>query len=119
LFKNLDFFRWILKEMMKLMSNENWIETCSVDGIDEEDVIRFDQGDRTFAIYRTAKSEYYATDGYCTHERFHLANGLVKGHTIECPKHTGRLDFTTGAAKRAPICNDIKIASGKVFIKID
>ncbi|MCD9023729.1 MocE family 2Fe-2S type ferredoxin [Cohnella silvisoli] len=102
---------------------EGWIETCAVDDIDEEDVIRFDYGDRTFALYRTEDSEYYATDGYCTHEKFHLADGLVMGNTIECPKHNGRFDYTTGEAKRAPVCvrlqtYPVKIQAGKLFVKI-
>lgn len=106
------------------MNHEDWIETCAVDDIDEEDVIRFDHGDRTFAVYRTDKGEFYATDGYCTHEKFHLADGLVMGTQIECPKHNGRLDFKTGEPKRAPICEKIKtypvrVEAGKVFIKID
>lgn len=101
-----------------------WIEACLIDEIDEEDVIRFDHGDRTFAIYRTEDDEIYATDGYCTHEKVHLADGLVMGKYIECPKHNGRFNFTTGEAKRAPVCVNIKtypvkIAEGKVFIKID
>ncbi|OCT15223.1 Rieske family ferredoxin [Paenibacillus pectinilyticus] len=103
---------------------EGWIEACEVDEIDEEDVIRFDHGNRTFAIYRTAKSDFYATDGYCTHEKFHLSDGLVMGNMIECPKHNGRFDYTTGAAKRRPVCVDlmtypVKIEDDKIFIKID
>jgi 3-phenylpropionate/trans-cinnamate dioxygenase ferredoxin subunit len=106
------------------MNRENWMEACAVDEIDEEDVIRVDYGERTFAIYRTDKNEFYATDGYCTHEKVHLANGLVIGSQIECPKHNGRLDFTTGEPKRAPICKKIKtypvmVEADKVFIKID
>ena len=31
----------------------DWIEACAADDIDEEDVIRFDHGGRTYAIYRT------------------------------------------------------------------
>jgi 3-phenylpropionate/trans-cinnamate dioxygenase ferredoxin subunit len=105
------------------MENTEWILACETDDIDEEDVIRFDYGDRTFALYRTAKNEYYATDGYCTHERFHLSGGLVMGHIIECPKHNGRFDFTTGAAKRAPVCVNlvtypVKVEAGKVYIRI-
>lgn len=106
------------------MGQEVWVKACAADDIDEEDVIRFDHGDQSFAIYRTADNKFYATDGYCTHERFHLANGLVMDHIIECPKHNGRLDFTTGKAKRAPICEDIKtfqvkVESGEVYIKIE
>ncbi|MEQ4486186.1 Rieske 2Fe-2S domain-containing protein [Cohnella silvisoli] len=58
--------------------------------------------DLTFAVYRSADSRYYATDGYCTHEKFRLANGLVMGNTIERPKHNGSFDYTSVAAKRAP-----------------
>lgn len=106
------------------MAGVQWIDACAMDDIEEEDVIRFDHGDRSFAIYRTADSQFYATDGYCTHQRFHLANGLVMGSIIECPKHNGRFDFTTGAAKRAPVCIDVKtypvkVEADRVYIKID
>ncbi|WP_199616191.1 MocE family 2Fe-2S type ferredoxin [Paenibacillus alkalitolerans] len=105
------------------MALEGWIETCAAGEIDEEDVIRFDYGGRTFAIYRTEKNEYYATDGFCTHEKVHLADGLVMGNLIECPKHNGRFDITTGEAKRAPVCVSlktypVKIEAGKVYINV-
>jgi 3-phenylpropionate/trans-cinnamate dioxygenase ferredoxin subunit len=106
---------------MELM---DWIETCLVEDIEEEDLIRFDYKDRSFAIYRTEDDKVYATDGFCTHEKIHLENGLVMGNTIECPKHNGRFDFTTGEPKRAPICKalktyPVKVEDGKIFIKID
>ncbi|QJD87356.1 MocE family 2Fe-2S type ferredoxin [Cohnella herbarum] len=105
------------------MSNGIWIEACEVDDIEVEDVIRFDHEDRTFAIYRTEKGDFFASDGYCTHEKFHLSNGLVMGNLIECPKHNGRFDIPTGQAKRAPVCVDlktypVKIEDDKVFIQI-
>jgi len=100
-----------------------WIEVCRVDEIDAEDVIRFDHGGRTFCVYRSAADAYYATDGLCTHEGFHLAEGLVIGHIIECPKHNGRFDYRTGEAKGAPACihlrtYPVKVEAGKVFIDL-
>ncbi len=100
-----------------------WIETVDVKEIDAEDVIRFDYENHTYAIYSNDKGEYFATDGYCPHQKVHLADGLVMGNIIECPKHNGRLDFTTGEAKRAPICHTIKtypvkLEAGKLFIEI-
>ncbi len=82
----------------------DWTDVCDADEIDPEDVIRFDHDGRTFAIYRSAKGEVFATDGLCTHERVHLAEGLVIGDTIECPKHNGRFNYRTGAPLRAPVC---------------
>ena len=72
---------------------KEWIEACEADEVEEEDVIRFDHGGRTFAIYRLDDDEYFATDGLCTHEQVHLADGLVMDDIIECPKHNGRFDI--------------------------
>jgi 3-phenylpropionate/trans-cinnamate dioxygenase ferredoxin subunit len=100
-----------------------WIEACEADDIDEEDVIRFDHGERTFAIYRSPDDEYFATDGLCTHEKVHLADGLVMADIIECPKHNGRFNYKTGEARRAPACVNlrtypVKIENGKVHLQI-
>jgi 3-phenylpropionate/trans-cinnamate dioxygenase ferredoxin component len=102
---------------------EGWIKTCKVDDIELEDVMRFDHGGRTFAIYRTSDDKFFATDGLCTHQEVHLADGFVMENIIECPKHNGRFDFTTGKAKGAPVCVDLKtypakVEGGEVFIRI-
>ena len=76
--------------------DEGWIDACSTGDLAPEDVLRFDHGDRTFAIYRTADDRHYATDGLCTHARVHLAGGLVMDEIIECPKHNGRFNYKTG-----------------------
>ena len=49
--------------------------------------------------------------------------GLLVDDIIECPKHNGRFDYRTGAAKGAPVCVDLKIyqaktENGKVFINL-
>jgi 3-phenylpropionate/trans-cinnamate dioxygenase ferredoxin component len=103
--------------------NGDWIKTCNVDDIEPEDVMRFDHGDRSFAIYRTRDHRFYATDGFCTHARVHLAGGLVMEKIIECPKHNGRFDFTTGQAQGAPACINlktypVKIEAGEIFIQL-
>jgi 3-phenylpropionate/trans-cinnamate dioxygenase ferredoxin subunit len=101
----------------------NWISACAADAVDPEDVTRFDHGPRTFAIYRSPEDGYYATDGLCTHESVHLADGLVMDNIIECPKHNGRFDYTTGQAKGAPVCVNlktypVKIEDGTVLIDL-
>nr|WP_314085669.1 MocE family 2Fe-2S type ferredoxin [uncultured Shinella sp.] len=103
--------------------SDNWIEVCAANDIDEEDVIRFDHAGRTFAIYRSPEDTYHATDGLCTHEKIHLADGLVMDHIIECPKHNGRFNYKTGEAKGAPVCIDlrtypVKVEGGTVFINV-
>ncbi len=100
-----------------------WIPVCAVDDIDPEDVMRFDHAGRTFAVYRSAKGEVFATDGLCTHEQVHLADGLVIDDTIECPKHNGRFNYRTGAPLRAPVCVALatypaRVVDGRIEIHV-
>jgi 3-phenylpropionate/trans-cinnamate dioxygenase ferredoxin subunit len=100
-----------------------WIEVCEKDDIDEEDVMRFDHGGKTYAVYRSPEDTFHATDGLCSHEKIHLADGLVMDDIIECPKHNGRFDYKTGAAKGAPVCVNlqtypVKVEGGSVFIQV-
>jgi 3-phenylpropionate/trans-cinnamate dioxygenase ferredoxin subunit len=100
------------------------MSVCNVNDIELEEVRRFDVEKKTFAIFRSPEGRFFATDGLCTHEAVHLADGLVMDHTIECPKHNGVFDYTTGAAKGAPVCINlrtypIKIEGGMVHIEID
>lgn len=101
----------------------HWIEVCAADDIDEEDVLRFDHGGQTYAVYRSPEDKYFATDGLCTHEKIHLADGLVMNDIIECPKHNGRFNYKTGAALGAPVCVNLKTYAVKledniVYIKL-
>ena len=100
-----------------------WLEVCASSFLKPEDVIRFDHEEQTYAIYRTAEGALYATDGQCTHGKTHLAEGLVKGTLIECPKHNGRFDITDGSPQRKPVCVALKTYparehDGKLFIEL-
>jgi 3-phenylpropionate/trans-cinnamate dioxygenase ferredoxin subunit len=92
----------------------NWVPACAVDDVEEEDVIRFDHGGATYAIYRAPDGGFFATDGLCTHEHVHLADGLVMDDTIECPKHNGRFNYKTGQALRAPVCVNLRVYPTRV-----
>jgi 3-phenylpropionate/trans-cinnamate dioxygenase ferredoxin subunit len=101
-----------------------WIDVCAPDEIDREDVMRFDHGPATYAIYHAPDGSFHATDGLCTHERVHLADGLVMDDTIECPKHNGRFNYRTGAPLRAPVCvalrrHSVRVAGGRVQLGLE
>lgn len=106
------------------MSSETdgWTLVGPADEIEEEDVMRFDVGDRTYAVYCT-EDGYFATDGLCTHEDQHLADGLVIDDIIECPLHQGRFHIPTGQARGAPVCIDlatypVKVEGGVIYIRL-
>jgi Na+-transporting NADH:ubiquinone oxidoreductase subunit F len=86
---------------------EGWVEVCAVTDLGQPDVIRFDHGKKTFAVYRDEHGQLHATDGVCTHGNTHLADGLVIGDQIECSKHNGRYNLHDGSPARAPICRGL------------
>ena len=102
---------------------DGWVEACAVEDIEPEDVIEVDCGGRTFAIYRSPQDTFHATDPLCTHERANLADGLVQGDIIECPKHNGRFNYKTGEARGAPVCVNlrtypVRVENERVFVEI-
>jgi 3-phenylpropionate/trans-cinnamate dioxygenase ferredoxin component len=104
------------------MTENPWLFVCNEDDIDEEDLMRFDHDGRTFAVYFT-EGKHYATDGMCTHEDQHLAEGFVMGDIIECPLHQGQFHIPTGKALAEPVCVDlktypVKVDDGKLYINL-
>jgi 3-phenylpropionate/trans-cinnamate dioxygenase ferredoxin subunit len=102
---------------------ENWVDAGAADAVDAEDVIGFNHGGNSYAIYRSPENQYFATDGLCTHEQVELADGLVMGDIIECPMHNGRFDYKTGEAKGAPACVNlktypVKVEGGRILINL-
>ncbi len=100
-----------------------WVEICAAADLGPAEVIRFDHGKRTYALYRDGDGELFATDGVCTHGNTHLAGGLVIGKMIECPKHNGRFNLRDGSPARAPVCRGlttypIEERGGRLHLKV-
>ena len=98
----------------------DWIDACATEDIDQEDLLVWNHGGHSYAIYRTAKG-FFATDGLCTHEDESLADGMVIDCVIECPLHGGRFDICTGKALSAPVhvdlkTYDVKVENGRVYV---
>ena len=62
-------------------------------------VVRVD--DREIAIFNLAGS-YYAMDDVCTHDGGPLAEGVIDGTVVECPRHGARFDIRTGGVLAMP-----------------
>ena len=56
-------------------------------------VVRLD--DQEVAIFNLAGT-YYAMDDVCTHDGGPLAEGVIEGDVIECPRHGAWFDIATG-----------------------
>ena len=47
-------------------------------------------------ICHTTDGAFYAVDNTCTHDDGSLADGVLDGTAIECPRHGARFDVKTG-----------------------
>jgi MocE subfamily Rieske [2Fe-2S] domain protein len=102
---------------------DRWIDVSASSELANNDVIRFDAGEHTFAIYRLDDGQLRATDGLCSHAKVHLCGGLVSDGIIECPKHNGRFDIVTGKALSRPVTVDLSVhevreVDGRIELRI-
>lgn len=100
-----------------------WIDVCALEEIEPEGTRRFDHEGRTFVIVRGPGQEVFCLDELCTHEKVHLAGGLVIDGVIECPKHAAQFDCRTGEVLMGPACVDLgtwpaKVEGGRVLVEV-
>lgn len=100
-----------------------WIVVCALDELEPESARRFDHAGRTFVIVRGPGEEVFCLDGLCTHEKVHLADGLVMDGVIECPKHAAQFDYRTGEVLVGPACIDLRtcptrVEAGRIRVEI-
>jgi len=57
--------------------------------------------DQLVAVFHV-DGAYYAIDDVCTHDGGPLAEGVLEGNEIECPRHGARFDVRTGAVLCMP-----------------
>jgi 3-phenylpropionate/trans-cinnamate dioxygenase ferredoxin subunit len=105
---------------MQETAGTRWHLACGADEIDRDDALRIELNGSVYAIWHTA-SGFYATQGLCTHEQANLADGLVEGEYVSCPKHNSRFHIPTGKAMRIPARVDLKTfpvksEGGKLYI---
>ena len=77
-----------------------------------------------YVLCRPSGGTYALVDGLCTHARAPLADGLLLGGCIECPKHNGRFDVFTGEALRKPAklplgTHPVRIVAGRIIASVD
>lgn len=85
----------------------NLVKACALSALRLGQALRFDHGKRTYVLICSPDGDLFCTDGLCTHEDAHLAEGQINGAFIECPRHSGRFDYRTGKARRLPACDNL------------
>lgn len=69
---------------------------------------------RPVIVCRPGPDEYVIADPICTHGDAELADGLLSGWILECPRHNGRFDLRTGEAVRRPAREPLEVRPARL-----
>jgi 3-phenylpropionate/trans-cinnamate dioxygenase ferredoxin subunit len=70
--------------------------------------------DQLVAVFQV-DGRYYAMDDVCTHDGGPLAEGVLEGSEIECPRHGARFDVRTGAVLCMPATAPVPVHETRVM----
>lgn len=99
-----------------------FVTVATTDEIPPGERIVVEIGRKWVAIFNVDNS-YYAIEDRCTHDDGPLAEGILDGKVIECPRHGACFDITNGKVLSAPALvnvpsyqvrvegNDVQVAS--------
>jgi 3-phenylpropionate/trans-cinnamate dioxygenase ferredoxin component len=86
---------------------QQWITIATVDEVPPGERLVVEIGREWVAVFNI-NGVYYAIEDVCTHDDGPLAEGELRGTTIECPRHGACFDVTTGKVLSAPAVVDVQ-----------
>jgi nitrite reductase (NADH) small subunit len=99
----------------------DFVEVAAMGDVPQGRAIARTIGDRTIAIYHTAKG-FFATDNTCPHRGGPLAEGDLIGDEINCPWHLWGFDVRTGycAGNReiSVATHEVRIDGERILVKL-
>ena len=98
-----------------------WVRACNTE--DFRTTFLFVNKRKEYALYKL-EGKVFCTENSCSHEYSPLAEGMIVGTDVYCPKHGSRFDIKTGAVKDYPATRPVKTfpvrveADGEVYIQV-
>ena len=83
------------------MSGQSFVTVARVGELPVGGVKVVRMGDQPLALFHL-QGGYYAIEDLCTHDGGPLADGVLEGDVIECPRHGARFNVKTGAVLCLP-----------------
>ena len=91
----------------------DFVKVTKVDELAPGERIVVEVDEHFIAIFNVG-GQFYAIADLCTHDDGPLADGEVRGHIIECPRHSGTFDLRNGAALTSPAVKPVPSYTVKV-----
>jgi 3-phenylpropionate/trans-cinnamate dioxygenase ferredoxin subunit len=85
---------------------ETFVTVAKVGEIPEGGVKVVRIEDQAIALFHV-DGAYFALEDVCPHDSGTLAEGVLEGHVIECPRHGARFDVRTGGVLRLPAMSPV------------
>ena len=90
-----------------------WVDVARADELKPGSWRAVDVDDTQVVVFNV-DGRYYALEDVCTHDGGPLAEGVLEGHVIECPRHGARFDVRTGAVLSPPAVSPVSKFEVKV-----
>jgi nitrite reductase/ring-hydroxylating ferredoxin subunit len=99
-----------------------WVEVASATDVEAATMLEVEAAGLAVLLYYVG-GRIYATSAICPHHAAWLLDGRISGDCIDCPRHMGRFDITTGAQRAGPASPPlpvypVRVAEGQVWVKI-
>ncbi|OQA23876.1 MAG: 3-phenylpropionate/cinnamic acid dioxygenase ferredoxin subunit [Verrucomicrobia bacterium ADurb.Bin345] len=101
----------------------DWKEVAKVSEFAASDRKLVDLGDGEMIGVFKVGEEFFAVNGWCSHEKASLLHGDVEDHEVVCPVHGARFDLRTGRHLSLPAVRPIasypvKVEGDAIFIRV-
>jgi 3-phenylpropionate/trans-cinnamate dioxygenase ferredoxin subunit len=99
----------------------DWIDVINADALADGEHIVVDVEGIDALVFKL-DGKFYAIEDACSHDGAPIADGLIDGDQIICPRHGARFCIKTGEVKAPPAyegiaCFPVRIVNGQVQVK--
>ena len=100
-----------------------WVEATDVSYFEGADRKLIQLGGGKAVVIFKIGADFFAVDGWCSHDKALLTEGDLDGHEIMCPLHGARFDVRTGRNLSLPAVRpvgryEVKVEQGKVWVRM-
>lgn len=101
----------------------DWVDAVGENALGEGEHVVVDVDGIDILVFKI-DGQFYAIEDACSHDGAPIADGLIDGDQIICPRHGARFCIKTGAVTAPPAYEDIasfpvRVVDGRVQVKDD
>ena len=97
------------------VSEDRFEDVAPVEALPEGELLGAVLADGTAVCLYNDRGTIGAVSDVCTHQEFAMSDGVLHGDgTLECVWHGARYDCRTGAVRRAPAIEPLKVFEARV-----